>query len=260
MSTEPPYQRHRISVAPQVGRALRLTILAVAVAPMMRWAVVYGSARGGQNSPQACPHCETRIGVNNWRPLTPLGRCQRCRRRLGAPPWSVEAVLLLSAVTCAQLPTWIIPAYAWWAVLGVILSFIDLATHRLPDRLTWPAAGGFLLLAGLAAAHGYPEAWLRAALSAVLLTAALGICVLIWPSGLGRGDAKYGAAIGAAAGWTSWLAVYASIVAASLLGALVGIALVVARRASRRTQVPFGPFLFLGTLVVVALLHMCRLP
>jgi leader peptidase (prepilin peptidase)/N-methyltransferase len=229
--------------------------LAIAIAPMVRWAVVYCSVPAGQEWQRACRHCETRIGMNNWRPLTPPGRCQHCRRRVGAPPWSVETVLVLAAFGCAPLPPWIIPAYAWWAVLGVALCFIDIASHRLPDRLTWPAAGGFLLLAGLAASHGYAGPWLRAALSAVLLTVALGICALIWPRGLGRGDAKYGAAIGAAAGWTSWLAVYTAIVTATLLGTLVGIAFVMAHKASRRTQVPFGPLLFLGTLLVVALLH-----
>ena len=162
---------------------------------------------------------------------------------------------MVAFVACVQLPPWIIAAYAWWAAFGVALGFIDIASHRLPDRLTWPAAGGFLLLAGLAALHGYSGAWLRAALSAVILTVALGVCALIWPSRLGRGDVKYGAAIGAAAGWTSWFAVYAAIFTATLLGALVGIALVIARRASRRTQLPFGPFLFAGTILVVALLH-----
>jgi leader peptidase (prepilin peptidase)/N-methyltransferase len=239
-----------------MGQVARLTILLIAIAPAVRWAIVYCSVPAGQQWQRACPHCATPFGTSNWLPLTPLGRCGHCRRRVGAPPWTAETVLVLTAVGCSLLPLWIIPAYAWWATVGTALCFIDIAAHRLPDRLTWPTAGGFLLLAGLAAPHGYAGAWLRAGLSAMLLTFILGTCALLWPRGLGRGDVKYGAAIGAAAGWTSWLAVYAAIVAATLLGALAGIVLIIARQASRQTQLPFGPFLFLGTMLVVALLNL----
>jgi leader peptidase (prepilin peptidase)/N-methyltransferase len=249
-SSTPPVQLQPLPFK----RALCLMALAITVAPMARWAIVYHSVRAGQNWQRSCPQCDTPIGVNNWRPLTPLGRCHRCHRHVGAPPWLVEALLGLVVVACAQLPPWIIPAYAWWAVVGVALCFIDVATHRLPDRLTWPAAAGFLLLAGLAAVHGYGESWLRSACAAVLLTAILSVCALIWPRYLGQGDAKYAAAIGAAAGWVSWLGVYAAITAAALLGAIVGIGLILARQASRRTEMPFGPCLFLGTLLVVAML------
>lgn len=256
MSAEASHQRHRTRARLRFGPVCRLMTLAVAVAPLVRWAVLYCSVQAGHDWQRACPHCGTRIDMNNWRPLTPPGRCVHCHRRIGAPPWSVETVLVMAALACTRLPLWIIPAYAWWAIVGVALCFIDIATYRLPDRLTWPAVGGFLLLASLATLHGYSGAWLRAALAGALVTVVLGICVLIWPHLLGRGDAKYGAAIGAAAGWTSWFAVYAAIFTATLLGTLVGIGLVVAGRASRRTPLPFGPFLFVGTMLVVALLHM----
>lgn len=259
MSAEAQHPGGSGATSPRVGPVARLTILLIAVAPAVRWAVVYCSVPAGQQWQRACPHCATPFGTGNWLPLTPLGRCGRCRRSVGAPPWTVETVLVLAAIGCSVLPLWIIPAYAWWAALSTALCFIDIAAHRLPDRLTWPTAGGFLLLAGLAAPHGYSGSWLRAGLSAVVLTVVLGTCALLWPRGLGHGDVKYGAAIGAAAGWTSWLAVYASIVAATLFGALAGIILVIARQASRRTQLPFGPFLFLGTMSVVALLN-CRFP
>ena len=221
MSAETPHSHRPAAAAPRLAQIARLTILLIAVAPAVRWAIVYCSVPAGQQWQHACPHCATQIGTSNWPPLTPLGRCGHCRRRIGAPPWTAETVLVLAAVGCSFLPMWIIPAYAWWAAIGTALCFIDIAAHRLPDRLTWPAAGGFLLLAGLAAPHGYSGAWLRSGLSAVQLTVVLGTCALLWPRGLGRGDVKYGAAIGAAAGWTSWLAVYAAIVTATLLGALV---------------------------------------
>ncbi|XVU24281.1 prepilin peptidase [Actinoplanes sp. CA-054009] len=256
MCVEARHSRGPAASSPSVGQIARLTILLIAVAPAVRWTILYYSVPARQQWQRVCPHCATPFGTSNWLPLTPLGRCGHCRHKVGSPPCTAETVLLLAAIGCSQLPPWIIPAYAWWAAIGTALLFIDIAVHRLPDRLTWPAAGGFLLLAGLAAPHGHSEAWLRSGLSAVLLTVILGTCALLWPRGLGRGDVKYGAAIGAAAGWTSWLAVYSAIVVATLLGALAGIVLVIARQASRRTQLPFGPFLFLGTVLVVALVNL----
>ena len=56
-----------------VAQVLRLTVLAFAVAPMVRWAIVYSSTQAGQDRQRACPQCDKRIGANNWRPLKPLG-------------------------------------------------------------------------------------------------------------------------------------------------------------------------------------------
>lgn len=159
----------------------------------------------------------------------------------------------LAALVWARLPAWVVPAYVWWTILGVALALIDVTVHRLPDRLTWTAAGGFLVLAAPSVWHGYASAWLRATESAALLTVLIGLCALARPNWVGRGDVKYGAAIGAAAGWVSWFELYAAVTAATLLGALVGIGLIATGRASRRSHLPFGPCLLTGTLVVVVL-------
>jgi len=242
-----------LSTSDVPGRLWRLSALVVAVAPGMRWVIIRHAVPAGQPWQRACPRCQTEIGPLNWGPLWPTARCARCRYRLGPPPWSVEIVLAVVtvAVAWANVPTWVLPAYVWWAGFGVVLSFVDLAVRRLPNRLTWPAAVGFLTLAGPAAWHGYAGAWLRAACGALLLLVLLGVCALVRPGWVGRGDMKYGAAIGAAAGWASWFALYASLFVATLLGAVVGVVLIVAGKASRRSHLPLGPFLFAGTLTVV---------
>src|SRR6266508_74974 len=255
MSADPRNAADRAGTLSRLGRLWRIVALAAAVSPLVRWAIFHHAVPPGQPWRLACSHCGLQVGASNWRPLTPVGRCGRCQHRLGPPSWSVEIMLIvaLAALAWARLPAWIVPAYAWWTTIGVALAFIDVAVRRLPDRLTWTAAGGFLALAAPAVWHGYGSAWLRAAGSAALLTVVIGLCAWAWPALIKHGDVKYGAAIGGAAGWVSWFSLYAAVFTATFLGALVGIGLIATGRASRGSHLPFGPFLLTGTLLVVVL-------
>src|SRR5207244_12150100 len=105
----------------------------------------------------------------------------------------------------------------------------------------------------------------------VLWTVAWGYERWTGVEGMGYGDVKLLAMIGAFLGWQ---AVPAVLVVASLTGSLAGIALIVvrgggrggrrvvrqlgpgalipfARRAARRTAIPFGPFLALGAMLAL---------
>ena len=68
---------------------------------------------------------------------------------------------------------------------------------------------------------------------------------------LGGGDVRLGAVFALYAGWTGTVNAFGMLVAGFIAAGLVAIALLALRRAGRRSFVPFGPFLFLGTLVAV---------
>jgi leader peptidase (prepilin peptidase)/N-methyltransferase len=57
--------------------------------------------------------------------------------------------------------------------------------------------------------------------------------------------------LGLALGWLGWGAVVAGFVAAFLLGGLAALTALLILRAGRKTQLPFGPWLALGTLLAV---------
>ena len=67
--------------------------------------------------------------------------------------------------------------------------------------------------------------------------------------GMGFGDVKLSPVLGACLGWVAVTSALVGLLAAFVAGAAAGIALLVAGRAGRRSQMPFGPFLLLGTLV-----------
>lgn len=164
----------------------------------------------------------------------------------------------LTGLVCALLAaaTGTRPELAVWLLLapvGVLLAVVDLRVRRLPDPLTLPFAGAALVLLGLAAL--LPEhagRWTTALLGALALGAGYFVLFLISPGGMGFGDVKLALGAGAVLGWYGWPTVVLGTFAGFLLGALYGGVLVVARRAGRKTAIPFGPFLiggaFLGLL------------
>jgi leader peptidase (prepilin peptidase)/N-methyltransferase len=203
-----------------------------------------------------CPHCGAAVGLlraPTLRPFLPSARCGSCGERVGPPPYSVEIVTLAVAGALAMtVPLAELPAYGWWAGCAIALGFVDAAVHRLPDRLTLPAAAGFLLLIAPVAVLGDRTGdLLRAGLAAAALTVALAIVAMISKSWLGFGDVKYGLAIGAATGWIGWFALLTGLFFASFGAALYGIGLIIARRATLKTHIPQGPFLAAGALLVV---------
>lgn len=72
---------------------------------------------------------------------------------------------------------------------------------------------------------------------------------LVNPNGMGFGDVKLALGLGAVLGWYGWSVVVLGTFAGFLFGALYGAVLVIARRAGRKTSIPFGPFLIAGAYV-----------
>lgn len=140
------------------------------------------------------------------------------------------------------------------AVLGVALAVIDLATHRLPDPLTFTGfgLGGVGLLLD-ALVTGSWSALLRAILVALVLGGVLLFMALVTPRGMGLGDAKLVALIGLHTGWFGWSVAALGLLGGFVVGAVVALALMAGGKAGLRTAVPFGPSLLAGAWLVLVL-------
>jgi leader peptidase (prepilin peptidase)/N-methyltransferase len=229
------------------------------VTPLLRWAVLVHAVPPEQPWRSGCPHCTTRLAAGSGA-LGPAGRCPGCARRIGAPGYLLEvatvaaATLVVVAVFGGGWSPLAAVALAGWAAAAVPLTFIDLAVHRLPDRLTLPAAAwvlGWLGVAGLAGDPG--SAWVRAAVCGLATGLAFALVTLVFGDrGLGLGDAKLALGAGALLGWLGWTAVVAGLLLAFLGSGLVATGLLLTRRVNRRDTLPFGPFLVAGTLATLA--------
>ncbi|MDX3454245.1 prepilin peptidase [Streptomyces sp. ME02-8801-2C] len=168
---------------------------------------------------------------------------------------STPLLALATALVCAALAaaTGTRPELGAWLLLapvGVLLAVVDFRVQRLPDLLTLPLAAAALVLLGVAAL--LPEHagdWPTSLLGALLLGGAYFVLFLISPGGMGFGDVKLALGLGAVLGWYGWGSVVLGTFAGFLFGGLYGLALVVARRAGRKTSIPFGPFLIAGAFV-----------
>lgn len=182
-------------------------------------------------------------------------------RRLAAPPGGAAPPLRLLAPTTALALALVagriggrpeLPAFGWLTVVGVALAFVDVAAHRLPDRLVLPAYP--VVLAGLAVAAlalGRPDRLVGAVAGGAALAGGYLVLVLLRPGQLGLGDLKLGGLLGLGLGWLGWSAVLAGSLLAFLLFAGCALALLATGRATRRTALPFGPFMLAAALLVV---------
>ncbi|MFH9003634.1 prepilin peptidase [Streptomyces afghaniensis] len=205
------------------------------------------SAPSGEPWRERCPGGHV---LKGW-----LGRasCLECEERdeAGYGPRTTPLVIA-TALVCAALAaaTGTRPELGVWLLLapvGVLLTAVDFRVRRLPDPLTLPFAAAALVLLGLTAlVPEHAGEWTTALLGSLALGGGYFVLFLINPAGMGFGDVKLALGAGAVLGWYGWPTVMLGTFAGFLLGALYGGALVVARRAGRKTAIPFGPFLISG--------------
>jgi leader peptidase (prepilin peptidase) / N-methyltransferase len=145
-------------------------------------------------------------------------------------------------------------ALAWAAGAAVVLAATDLSTHRLPDRVTYPAyAVCSTALLVDAAVHGTWAALLTAVAAGATAVLVGGLGWFVSPQGLGLGDVKLLGLLGLLLGWFGWGVLMAGVFLGLLTGALVSILLLATRRAGWRTAIPFGPPLLAGAVLALAL-------
>ncbi|WP_371934654.1 A24 family peptidase [Streptomyces sp. KL118A] len=224
-----------------------------------------GGALWGAFAGLFVPRAAYRLSVppgEPWRAECPEGHritswlgLARCRQEGGGYGPRTSGTVTTTALVCAALAatTGARPELGGWLLLapvGVLLALVDFTVHRLPDVLTLPLAGASLAL--LAAATLLPEqggSWTAALYGALALAGAYFVLFLINPNGMGFGDVKLALCLGAVLGWYGWGVLLIGTFAGFLLASLYGAALVVARRAGRKTAIPFGPFLIGGAFV-----------
>ena len=209
--------------------------------------------------PSHCPACDApvrprdNVPVLSW--LLLGGRCRDCHARISARYPLIE---LLTAVVCAAFAlrlgaSWALPAFFYLAAVGVALACIDWDTRRLPNALTLPSyAVGGALLTGAAAATNHWSMLLRAAIGMVALFGLYFLLAFIYPAGMGFGDVKLAGLLGLYLAWLGWGELTVGAFAAFLVGGVFSLALLAAGRASRKSGIPFGPWMIAGAAIGVA--------
>ncbi|MEU4624286.1 prepilin peptidase [Actinoplanes sp. NPDC023801] len=202
-----------------------------------------------------CPQCGNpvrnrhNVPVVGW--LMLRGRCADCGTRISARYPLVEAgtAALFVAVAARFGWSWELPAYLYLAAVAIALAMIDLDVMRLPDKIVLPSyAVAAALLVPVSLAAGEPADLLRGFLAAGLLYLLYRV-LAIW--GMGGGDVKLAPLLGFYLGWLGWSAVAVGALAGFLLGGVVGGILIALKLASRKSRIPFGPYMLAGAFLAV---------
>jgi leader peptidase (prepilin peptidase)/N-methyltransferase len=250
-----------------------------------------------------CPRCG---GAIRWYDNIPIvsyfalrGRCRSCGAGFSARYALVEVATAMLFVAVYHLevvllfPGDLLPlrltrfaiAAAFVLVL-VVISFIDLDTKLILDRITYPAIPGFWGLSLLLPERAWYDGLIGAAVGYGLIRlVADGYYLLTRRRGLGYGDGKLLALVGAYLGWQG---VVAALFVGSMLGSVIGGAYLALSRARsgaprpsptsgsealpeaddqrdapelklRHVEIPFGPFLAAAALVYLFLEPWLRL-
>lgn len=224
---------------------VRTALPALAVVPLLRYAIAVHAVADDQPWRAACP-CGKPLWPNA---IGPSGCCAGCGVRVGAPPYAVEAAALLGAAGLAVsgLGGFALAAYAWWTAAMIVLAFVDAAVMRLPHRITAAATAGFL---GLLALGGPAAAWWRAVAAGLVLAAFFGVLAAASRGQLGWGDVSLAVPVAAALGWQNWTAVYAGVLLGLGTAAITAITLRRLGRLAPGTSLPLGPFLITAAYTV----------
>jgi leader peptidase (prepilin peptidase)/N-methyltransferase len=79
------------------------------------------------------------------------------------------------------------------------------------------------------------------------------LLIVIYPAGMGWGDAKLALSLGAALGWFGWVATVLGTAAGFLLAGVYSAVMLALGRVTRKSRIPHGPFMLLGALAVILL-------
>lgn len=140
------------------------------------------------------------------------------------------------------------------AVLGGLLSWVDVREHRLPNRLVAVLTVAVALsLVAASAQTGDWAALLRALLGGLALAGLYLAVAIISPASMGMGDVKLAFPLGMLVAWFSWTAWLWALFGSFVLGGLAAVSLLLLRRTGLKQQLAFGPAMVLAALVMAVL-------
>jgi prepilin signal peptidase PulO-like enzyme (type II secretory pathway) len=208
-----------------------------------------------------CTHCHHELGpwdlvpVFSW--IFLWGRCRYCHAKIEDSPLVEVTLPVLFVLSYFFWPMsfagrGLFEFVAWiiFLVGFMALTVYDLRWMLLPNKLVFPLIG---LAAGqVIAAAIYDESFtpLFLAASGALVVAGIFYALFHISNGtwIGGGDVKLGIVLGLLAG--GLVEGFLLLFTASVAGMIASLPLILKGRAHRKTQLPFGPFLIAGLIVV----------
>ncbi len=227
------------------------------------------------NGRSHCMFCRHQL---KWYELVPLfsflvqkGSCRSCKKPIS---WQYPLVELSTGVLFVAMlwsvmqgavvmsPVAMFTVLMYWVFICflIVLFIYDLRWQILPDIVSFPAMGITIILQIiLAILIGYfGELTIGTEVTSYLVNAGWGVLIgggfflfqFVISRGrwIGGGDIRFGVLMGLILGWEHTVV---ALMVAYMIGALFAIGLVVSKNRKWSSQIPFGTFLALATIIVL---------
>ncbi|MGA1566562.1 MAG: prepilin peptidase [Ilumatobacteraceae bacterium] len=193
-----------------------------------------------------------------WRPASrALTESASTRATKIAPATAIALTVLVSILlTIRSQPaatTISLIVVGTWSTGAMTQTVVDASTRRLPLRISHLTA----LMLAAATILDAPSRTVSIAAGAVAMTAITLALTRLTRGSLGRGDVHFSPMLGVMIGWSSpWPDLLSALIMMWLIttvtAALVTLGGLALRRLDRGSTIPYGPFMALGSLMVVA--------
>jgi leader peptidase (prepilin peptidase)/N-methyltransferase len=172
-------------------------------------------------------------------------------------PWHRVALVLASGL----VPAYVLHQVGWSIIalppllllVGLVqLAYCDLTCRLLPKTLVYVVTMA-VVVSGIVIA-GFMHEWQRLVIASVggaVFFAILFAMNLMNPRWIAFGDVRLSLVIGFGLAWVSPIALLEGFLVANILATVIGLTLIAAHRADRKSAVPFGLYLALGSALVL---------
>ena len=206
--------------------------------------------------PSYCTKCKKQI---KWYDLIPVlsfialrGKCRHCKKPISWQYPLVEFatgflfVLAFWKLDPADCQLMIFPLF--FISILIIVFVYDLKHMLIPDKVIFPAiaiAAIYAIINILNTKYKILDTIIAASIGSLFFYALYAISRGKW---IGFGDVKLAIFMGLILGWPNILA---GLLLGFLLGGIIGVILILIHRKKMKSQVSFGPFLVVGTLIAM---------
>lgn len=221
----------------------------------------FHSKRNWVSERSECTHCHHTLGTPDLIPVVSYvllrGKCRYCHKKIEDTPL---AEIVLPSLFLLSYYFWPFEfegrgaiEFGFWLVflVGLLaLTIYDFRWFLLPDKIVFPFAA--LAVTQVAVVAAYERDWhlLVSAVGGAAVVSGLFYLIFQVSKGtwIGGGDVKLGLLLGLLVGGV--LPAFLLLFAASVVGLLVSLPAVIKGKAGKKTQIPFGPFLIIGLIIV----------
>jgi len=228
---------------------------------------IHADKKGIVKGRSECPHCHKKLKVRDLVPIFSYlvggGKCRICKKKISIHYLLIEIVCAAVFVgfyfvypfflyefgdLVCSFDSSLFLYYLFFIVVSLFLvaiAFFDLKYLEIPEIFTLPAIAIVFVVGIFLPEPSLYSMLIGGAIAALFFGAQVWISKEKW---LGAGDVQVGILIGLLLGWQLFLM---GLMITYIVGSLISLSLMAGKKVNLKSQVPFAPFMVLGTFITI---------